>query len=30
VLYFAIAGRHKLVLSPEEQFAMTHRKAAAK
>jgi ethanolamine permease len=23
VLYFAIAGRHKLVLSPEEEFAMT-------
>jgi ethanolamine permease len=22
--YFAIAGRHKLVLSPEEEFAMTH------
>ena len=21
--YFAIAGRHKLVLSPEEEFAMT-------
>ena len=23
LLYFAIAGRHKLVLSPEEEFAMT-------
>jgi len=23
VLYFAIAGRHKLVLSPEEEFALT-------
>jgi len=23
VLYFAISGRHKLVLSPEEEFAMT-------
>src|SRR5213079_1365148 len=23
VLYFAIAGRHRLVLSPEEEFAMT-------
>ena len=23
VLYFAIAGRHKLILSPEEEFAMT-------
>jgi ethanolamine permease len=22
--YFAIAGRHRLVLSPEEEFAMTH------
>ena len=28
VLYFAIAGRHKLVLSPEEKFAMTHRRRA--
>jgi ethanolamine permease len=26
VLYFAIAGRHKLVLSPEEEFAMQHRR----
>ena len=25
VLYFAISGRHKLVLSPEEQFAQSHR-----
>jgi ethanolamine permease len=24
VLYFALAGRHKLVLSPEEEFAVTH------
>jgi ethanolamine permease len=23
LLYFAIAGRHRLVLSPEEEFAMT-------
>jgi ethanolamine permease len=23
IAYFAIAGRHKLVLSPEEEFAMT-------
>jgi ethanolamine permease len=23
VVYFAIAGRHRLVLSPEEEFAMT-------
>jgi ethanolamine permease len=22
--YFAVAGRHKLVLSPEEEFAMSH------
>ncbi|HUL08678.1 MAG TPA: ethanolamine permease [Candidatus Acidoferrum sp.] len=27
VLYFAFIGRHKLVLSPEEEFAMSHRKA---
>ncbi len=26
VLYFAISGRNKLVLSPEEEFAMTHRR----
>lgn len=24
IIYFAVAGRHKLVLSPEEEFAMTH------
>lgn len=24
MLYFALVGRHKLVLSPEEEFAMTH------
>jgi ethanolamine permease len=24
LLYFAIVGRHRLVLSPEEEFAMTH------
>ncbi len=23
VLYFAVAGRHKLILSPEEEFAVT-------
>jgi ethanolamine permease len=23
VLYFAVAGRHRLVLSPEEEFALT-------
>ena len=27
VFYFAIWGRHKLVLSPEEAFAMSHRRA---
>jgi ethanolamine permease len=26
VLYFAFVGRHKLVLSPEEEFAMSHRR----
>ena len=29
VLYFAIAGRHKLVLSPEEEFAMSHGRHGA-
>ena len=24
-LYFAIRGRHKLILSPEEEFAMSHK-----
>jgi len=24
IIYFAVIGRHKLVLSPEEEFAMTH------
>jgi len=24
IAYFAIAGRHKLVLSPEEEFALSH------
>ena len=23
ILYFAVAGRHRLVLSPEEEFALT-------
>jgi ethanolamine permease len=23
IVYFAVAGRHKLVLSPEEEFALT-------
>ena len=27
ILYFAIAGRHRLVLSPEEEFALTQGKA---
>ena len=25
ILYFALIGRHKLVLSPEEEFAIQHR-----
>jgi ethanolamine permease len=25
ILYFALVGRHRLVLSPEEEFAMLHR-----
>jgi ethanolamine permease len=28
VAYFAVAGRHRLVLSPEEEFAMSHDKVA--
>lgn len=27
IIYFAAIGRHKLILSPEEEFAMSHRKA---
>ena len=27
ILYFAIAGRHRLVLSPEEEFALTRRRS---
>ena len=27
VLYFALLGRHRLVLSPEEKFAIEHRRA---
>jgi ethanolamine permease len=27
IVYFALVGRHKLILSPEEEFAMAHRKA---
>jgi ethanolamine permease len=30
IVYFAIVGRHKLILSPEEEFAMEHGKAAYK
>ena len=25
LVYFALIGRHRLVLAPEEQFAITHR-----
>jgi ethanolamine permease len=28
ILYFWLVGRHKLILSPEEEFAMEHRKTA--
>ena len=24
LVYFAVAGRHRLVLSPEEEYAMSH------
>ena len=27
IAYFALVGRHKLILSPEEEFAMAHRAA---
>ena len=30
IVYFALVGRHKLVLSPEEEFAMSHRDRAKK
>ena len=26
IVYFALVGRHKLILSPEEEFAMAHKK----
>ena len=29
IIYFAVRGRHKLVLSPEEEFAMSHGKHGA-
>jgi ethanolamine permease len=28
IIYFALVGRHKLILSPEEEFAMAHRAKA--
>jgi ethanolamine permease len=28
ILYYAIVGRHRLVLSPEEEFAMQQRDEA--
>ncbi len=28
IAYFAIIGRHRLILSPEEEFAMEHKQAA--
>jgi ethanolamine permease len=28
LLYFALIGRHRLVLAPEERFAITHRDVA--
>jgi ethanolamine permease len=27
IAYFALIGRHKLIMSPEEEFAMAHRRA---
>jgi ethanolamine permease len=29
IAYFALVGRHRLILSPEEEFAMEHKKAAS-
>ncbi len=29
IAYFAIIGRHRLILSPEEEFAMAHKEAAS-
>ena len=26
IIYFALVGRHKLILSPEEEFALEHKK----
>jgi ethanolamine permease len=28
ILYFAVFGRYKLILSPEEEFAMEHKNKA--
>jgi ethanolamine permease len=28
ILYFALFARHRMILSPEEEFAMEHRKDA--
>jgi ethanolamine permease len=30
ILYFAFVGRHKLILSPEEEFALEHKEGAPK
>lgn len=29
IVYFALVGRHRLILSPEEEFAMEHKEKAA-
>ena len=29
IAYFAVVGRHRLILSPEEEFAMQHKEAAS-
>ena len=29
IVYFALVGRHKLILSPEEEFALEHKQAKA-
>jgi ethanolamine permease len=28
IAYFALVGRHRLILSPEEEFALEHKQAA--
>ena len=28
IVYFALIGRHKLILSPEEEFALEHKAKA--